>query len=126
MEATCSSQGDSEIDQLLLIFRLRGTPSAITWPEYQDLPAYRDTFIQFPGVSLRKALDSSTVLTHASLDLLESLLSVSEGDASRLLRPWDTPSSRGTRAWRERRRKASWRRSKRYGRRREVAVLRGK
>ena len=68
--------GNSEIDQLLRIFELRGTPTPATWPGYDELPAYRDNFVRFPGKSLRKVFEASPAATHSVLALLEGLLCV--------------------------------------------------
>ncbi|VEL29008.1 unnamed protein product [Protopolystoma xenopodis] len=40
--------GDSEIDQIFLIFRLFGTPDINSWPEIESLPDFQKSFPKFP------------------------------------------------------------------------------
>lgn len=41
--------GDSEIAQLMAIFRLKGTPTEETWPGISTLPHYQYKFSSYPG-----------------------------------------------------------------------------
>jgi cell cycle related kinase len=44
---TSCKQGDNDIDQLVCVFRLLGSPSEQTWPGMKDLPDYGK--IDFPN-----------------------------------------------------------------------------
>ncbi|CAF1412311.1 unnamed protein product, partial [Adineta ricciae] len=47
-------RGECEIDQLILIFRLLGTPSVVEWPDIANCLYYQTNFPNFPlnGVEL--------------------------------------------------------------------------
>ena len=49
--------GGSQIDTLLQIFQLPGTPSCTNWPQGTQLHHFRDTFPKWPGTGLQLALD---------------------------------------------------------------------
>lgn len=66
----------NEVEQLMLIFRLRGTPTEATWPGVTSLQDFQSVSISWPGESLRKQLHSKHV-TSQVLELLESVLTVS-------------------------------------------------
>ncbi len=68
--------GDSKIDQLFQIFRLRGTPTEQSWPGVSTLPHFKPTFPKWPrpgpaGGALRRAVPT---LDPQGLDLLSRLL----------------------------------------------------
>lgn len=63
--------GSSVMDQLLHIFKIKGTPNEETWPTVSELPEYLPDFPVYPKVPL------STVVTSLSkdgLDLLSRML----------------------------------------------------
>lgn len=45
--------GDSEIDQLHRIFRILGTPTAEMWPGINNLPFWRNTYPEWPTLTLK-------------------------------------------------------------------------
>lgn len=63
--------GDSEIDQLLRIFRTMGTPSEETWPGVTSLKAYKPTFPCWKRNVCRALVPQ---LDDVGLDLLEKML----------------------------------------------------
>lgn len=63
--------GISEEEQLLKIFKGRGTPDPSVWPEVKELPLYKPEFPKYPGESLAKLVPS---LDEKGLDLLEKML----------------------------------------------------
>ncbi|KAK8899174.1 hypothetical protein M9Y10_001476 [Tritrichomonas musculus] len=65
--------GDSEIDELFHIFRVKGTPDAITWPEFTKLPNYSANFPIFPAKNLGEVVGTNDPLL---IDLLDKLLQV--------------------------------------------------
>lgn len=65
--------GDSEIDELFRIFQVKGTPDAITWPEFTKLPNYTTTFPIFQPKNLGEVVGTSDKLL---IDLLDKLLQV--------------------------------------------------
>eukprot|EP00899_Mesostigma_viride_P021624 jgi/Mesvir1/29463/Mv23038-RA.1 len=62
--------GDSEVQQLLLIFKLLGTPDEVTWPGVTKLRDWHD-FPQWRAQSLAKLMPS---LEPAGIDLMEKML----------------------------------------------------
>jgi serine/threonine protein kinase len=64
-------KGDSEIDQLHLIFKAFGTPNDEKWPGVEQLPYWRNNFPQFVGKSWDQLVPS---LGHEGWDLLEALM----------------------------------------------------
>lgn len=48
--------GKCEIEQLHMIFKLRGLPNAGNWPEACSLPYFRDTFPNWTGQSLIRSI----------------------------------------------------------------------
>ncbi|KAL3900032.1 MAG: hypothetical protein SGCHY_001625 [Lobulomycetales sp.] len=63
--------GKNNEDQLLRIFKLRGTPSEQSWPHVSELPEYKPNFPMYPAVSLASKLPN---IDAAGLDLLERML----------------------------------------------------
>jgi serine/threonine protein kinase len=63
--------GDSETDMLLRMFRQMGTPTEETWPGVTQLPDWRVSLPQWPGMSLSRQIK---IKSDTSLDLLKSLL----------------------------------------------------
>ncbi|KAG0328902.1 Cyclin-dependent kinase catalytic subunit, partial [Podila humilis] len=63
--------GDSEIDELFRIFRLRGTPNEQIWPGVENLRDWKDTFPQWPRLDLKTLLPS---LDDHGLDLLSQMI----------------------------------------------------
>lgn len=62
--------GDSEIDQLYKIFRIKGTPTDEIWLNVSNLPNFQERFPQWKGVDLRDILNRSDDL----VDLIEKCL----------------------------------------------------
>lgn len=63
--------GDSEIDQLYKIFRIKGTPDVMSWPEFTKMPNYSSTFPVFPPKDLCQFLGTEDALL---VDLIDKLL----------------------------------------------------
>lgn len=63
--------GDSEIDQLLQIFRILGTPTSEMWPGVVRLPDYRPSFPSWKANVLAKAVED---MDKSGLDLLSKML----------------------------------------------------
>ncbi|CAE7571136.1 cdk1 [Symbiodinium natans] len=67
--------GGSQIDTLLQIFQLLGTPSCTNWPQGRQLHHFRDTFPKWPGTGLQPVLDVRPGLcAHEGHELLSGLL----------------------------------------------------
>jgi len=64
--------GDSEIDQLLKIFTLLGTPTEANWSGVSSFRFYKNVFPKFPGTGIRSKMMSST--DEQALDLIEKVL----------------------------------------------------
>jgi len=62
--------GDSEIDQIYRIFRTLGTPDDTSWPEFREMPEYRQ-FAKFKARGLESYIGTDDPL---ALDLLKRLL----------------------------------------------------
>eukprot|EP00899_Mesostigma_viride_P013551 jgi/Mesvir1/22197/Mv18794-RA.1 len=63
--------GDSEIDQLFKIFRIRGTPNESIWPGISRLPDYMQSFPMWSRKPLAEVLPG---LDPMGIDLLEKML----------------------------------------------------
>ena len=63
--------GDSQIDELICIFRAVGTPTEETWPGVTSLPDYTGTFPQWPRKPMHKVCPRLGADGH---DLLEKML----------------------------------------------------
>lgn len=63
--------GDSEIDQLLQIFRILGTPTSEMWPGVVRLPDYQPSFPSWKANVLAKAVED---MDKSGLDLLSKML----------------------------------------------------
>jgi negative regulator of PHO system len=63
--------GKNNEDQLLRIFKLRGTPNEACWPHVSELPEYKLNFPVYPPVSLTTRVPTIDAL---GLDLLERML----------------------------------------------------
>jgi serine/threonine protein kinase len=50
--------GSCEEDQLMRIFKGRGTPDPVAWPGLTDLPLYKKDFPKYPGEQLSKLVPS--------------------------------------------------------------------
>ena len=59
--------GDSEIDQLYKIFRVRGTPSDHEWPGVSRLPHYSPVFPNWPALRLERVVGRIVVQDHAGV-----------------------------------------------------------
>lgn len=68
--------GDSEIDQLFAIFRVLGTPTAITWPGVAELQDWKD---HFPKWQKRDLADCIKKLNRDAINLLEKSLTYFPG-----------------------------------------------
>lgn len=64
-------QGKNEEDQLLKIFKIRGTPAPNEWPGIQDLSGYKADFPVYEKEDLSKYVPG---LSPEGLDLLEQML----------------------------------------------------
>ena len=64
-------RGDSEIDQLMHIFEVMGTPSDDEWPEWKSLPLYREELPKFEKLNLTDFLEDTDPLF---LDLISKIL----------------------------------------------------
>lgn len=62
--------GDSEIDQLYKIFRVRGTPDDEVWLNVSHLPNYKAMFPKWKGVRLMEILNASEEL----VDVIEKCM----------------------------------------------------
>ncbi|KAG0366366.1 Cyclin-dependent kinase 3, partial [Gamsiella multidivaricata] len=63
--------GDSEIDELFRIFRLRGTPTEDMWPGITSLKDWKPTFPQWHRQALEKSLPT---LCPEGVDLLDQMI----------------------------------------------------
>ena len=54
-------RGDSEIDQLYLIFRMLGTPTRASWPGVTTLPDYKATFPAWPALPFTDVIPTATL-----------------------------------------------------------------
>ncbi|KAJ7186520.1 kinase-like domain-containing protein [Mycena filopes] len=71
MHGTPLFPGDSEIDQIFKIFRIMGTPNAISWPGIESLPDYKPTFPQWSPQELARVVPA---LDPDGLDMLQATL----------------------------------------------------
>ena len=65
--------GDSEIDQLFHIFRVKGTPDTLAWPDFTRFPNFSPTFPTFAPRNLGEVIGTNDPLL---IDLLDKLLQV--------------------------------------------------
>lgn len=65
--------GDSDIDQIMKIFEILGTPTEETWPGYTALPFCRAGLPVFDGCGLRSKMESQDP---DLIDLLEKILTL--------------------------------------------------
>jgi serine/threonine protein kinase len=65
--------GDSEVDELFKIFRIRGTPNENTWPGVTKLQDWNTEFPVWQELNLAKFLPS---LGEAGVDLVEQMLAL--------------------------------------------------
>jgi len=63
--------GSSEVDQLMKIFKVLGTPNLNDWQEMAELPEYKSDFPDYPGMPLDKVVRG---LDRAGMDLLQRML----------------------------------------------------
>uniref|UniRef100_UPI00358EDA8F cyclin-dependent kinase 1-like n=1 Tax=Myxine glutinosa TaxID=7769 RepID=UPI00358EDA8F len=70
-QARALFQGDSQIDQLMVIFRTLGTPTSDVWPGVEHLPDFQQYFPKWKGRGLAEAVSS---LDSQGLDLLTQFL----------------------------------------------------
>ncbi len=63
--------GKNNEDQLMKIFKLRGTPNDSTWPHVSELPEYKKTFPVYQPQMLSQKLP---MIDPVALDLLERML----------------------------------------------------
>jgi serine/threonine protein kinase len=63
--------GDSEVDQLMHIFRVLGTPNELSWPGFQSFPKFSSAFPTHHPQKLEKVLRSNDPLL---VNLLSQLL----------------------------------------------------
>lgn len=68
--------GESELGQLLSIFRKRGTPSEVSWPGRSKLPDWH-IFPEWPTVTMKEAFKWPVIPDGKALDLMERLLTCS-------------------------------------------------
>ncbi len=65
--------GDSEIDQILRIFRVLGTPSEATWPGVMQLPDFKASFPVWAPGTLFPPVMPMMQFSPAGLDLLRRM-----------------------------------------------------
>ncbi len=63
--------GSNEEDQLIKIFKGRGTPDPAKWPALKDLPLYKNDYPQYKGEPLSKLVQN---LDEEGLDLMDRML----------------------------------------------------
>jgi len=63
--------GDSEIDELMRIFRILGTPTEDTWPGVSQLPDFKPHFPNWPTQPLKKVVRT---MDNLAVDLLAQML----------------------------------------------------
>ncbi len=63
--------GSNEDDQLLKIFKGRGTPDQHQWVGLKDLPLYKEDFPRYEGIPLNKLVPA---IDEEGLDLLDKML----------------------------------------------------
>lgn len=63
--------GQNEEDQLMKIFKVRGTPALEQWPGMKDLPLFKPDYPNYPSVPLSRLVPG---LDEQGLDLLEKML----------------------------------------------------
>jgi negative regulator of PHO system len=63
--------GKNNEDQIVKIFKLRGTPSEQTWPHVSELPEFKKNFNYYPPHPLSAKLP---MIDNVGLDLLERML----------------------------------------------------
>eukprot|EP00931_Biecheleriopsis_adriatica_P028697 TRINITY_DN17103_c0_g1_i1.p1 TRINITY_DN17103_c0_g1~~TRINITY_DN17103_c0_g1_i1.p1 ORF type:complete len:872 (-),score=134.54 TRINITY_DN17103_c0_g1_i1:57-2312(-) len=66
--------GDSEIDQIFWIFRIRGTPTTAHWPDLMSQPLFKESFPKFKIQEWKDVNDLARLLGPAGTDLLDGLL----------------------------------------------------
>ena len=64
-------RGDSEIDQLMHIFEVMGTPSDSEWPEWKTLPMYRVELPEFDKLNFKEFMEN---VDPQLLDLISKIL----------------------------------------------------
>jgi serine/threonine protein kinase len=64
-------QGESDIDQLMKIFKTLGTPDEDIWPDITTLPFYKDTFPKYPANKLEDLISN---LDSDGINLLNKML----------------------------------------------------
>lgn len=66
-------RGSSDSEQLIIIFKIFGTPSFEAWPELEKMNGFSYRFPQFKGVGLRSQMKMENI-DDRGFDLLEKLL----------------------------------------------------
>jgi cyclin-dependent kinase 2 len=64
-------QGESDIDQLMKIFKVLGTPDEEVWPDIVNHPYYKDSFPKYPPVKIEELLSN---LDPEGINLLGKML----------------------------------------------------
>lgn len=72
--------GDSEIDQIFKIFRLKGTPNNTVWPGVNQLPDFKSVFPSWPQRSVAAVLNLQSKIGEEGVDLLEKMLAYNPAD----------------------------------------------
>ena len=64
-------KGENEIDQLIKIFNVLGTPDKDIWPEFENMPNYSPGFPKFKPIKFEDCL---TGINKNGIDLLKRML----------------------------------------------------
>lgn len=73
--------GESEIDQIFKIFRMKGTPNPTTWPGCTRLPAFKSaTFPQWPQRRITSVMNLESRIGKHGVDLCEKMLAYNPED----------------------------------------------
>lgn len=90
-------EGDDEEEVLELIFKLLGTPTDESWPEFRSLPEYSDDFPKFSPKPISKW---ASKLDPLGQDLLSNLLTINPEKRitarQALAHPWFAPDGHST------------------------------
>lgn len=72
--------GDSEIDQIFKIFRMKGTPNNTVWPNVTQLPDFKSVFPAWPQRSIASVLNLEARIGVDGVDLLEKMCAYNPAD----------------------------------------------
>lgn len=72
--------GDSEIDQIFKIFKMKGTPTNAVWPKVTELPDFKSVFPAWPQRSIASVLNLEARIGVDGVDLLEKMCAYNPAD----------------------------------------------